>query len=209
MSAPGATMHQLRFAATILVAGAAACTASWNTLVRYSNEAASPDQPLEESVYAAALRSMGPYQALVIDTSPRRLERLWGMTTAGRVGVPGYWADTLKRELRVALSDTSRRQWADSALLTWAAERVGIAFVSSASAESVEVAHRNGGKRPFAPIIPRITMSRPGFNRDSTIAVIDVSIVCGGLCGAGQTLFLARRPVFQWRAWGGQTHWVS
>ncbi len=185
-----------------------ACTANWNALVRYSNRSVRPDQPIEEAVYAAALESLGSYDSLVInDSSHNNFRFLAAFTSVGRSGVPGYWADTLKREVAFALSDTARRAWADRALIASAAKFLRIELVGALAAESLDAVRRKGS--PFGPIIPRVTVSRPGFNHDSTMAVIDVSIVCGGFCGAGQTLFLARRPRFQWRIWNAQLHWVS
>ena len=197
-----------RPAAAMVALSVGACTASWNALVRYSDRPTSPDQPVEEAVYEAVLKSFGPYDSLVVnDSSCGGFRFLAAFTTIRRRQVPGYWADTLKREVTLALSDTALRASADTALISSAAKHLGIELVSPAGAESLDVTRRS--RSPFSPIVPRVTISRPGFNHDSTMAVIEVSIVCGGLCGAGQTLFLARRPGFHWRIWNAELHWVS
>jgi len=195
--------------AVVLVATVlGACTANWGALVKYSDRSARPYQPIEEGVYEAVLRSLGSYDSIVInDSSGAGFRSLAAFTTVGGSQVPAYWADTLKREVRLALSDSARRASADTGLMAAAANHLGIALVRPAAAESLDVNRRTGSR--LGRIIPRVTISRPGFNPDSTIAVIEVSIVCGGLCGAGQTLFLARRPGFQWRIWNAQLHWVS
>jgi len=184
------------------------CTASWNALVRYSDRPVPFDESIEQGVYEAVLTSVGTHQSLVVNDSSRKsYGALAAVTCCRPTHIPGYWADTLRREVIAALSDGSRRRTADTLLIALAAQHLGFHLVSSVVADSLDE-HQAKGPR-MGRIVPRVWVSRPGFNHDSTIAVIEFSIICGGLCGSGETLFLARRPGFEWRIWNGQLHWIS
>jgi len=151
-------LRSLSSALPLVSLGLTACTANWNALVRYSNRSSRPDQPIEEAVYVAVLGSLGSYDSLVItDSSQNSFRLLAAFTSVGRSGVPGYWADTLKREVAIALSDTARRARADSALVASAAKLLRIELVSAFVAESLDVMRRKGS--PFGAITPRVTLS--------------------------------------------------
>jgi hypothetical protein len=126
---------------------------------------------------------------------------LAAFTTGPHFEVPGHWADTVKREVYVALSDPAFTNSADSATVASVAFDLGLRL---ARADTIP------GRPPkdFRPT-PRLRLSHPGFNRDSTIAVIRVDFWCGYLCGAGETLFLARHPGYAWRIWYIALAWVS
>jgi hypothetical protein len=48
---------------------------------------------------------------------------------------------------------------------------------------------------------PALSIRRPGFNRDTTIAAVSIGYWCGVRCGHITTVLLARRPGHQWRRW--------
>lgn len=186
--------------------GVVACTASWSAIVRYSDEPAAPTENVEQGVYGAVLRAFVNADrteiVIVNDSGPIGPFIAWTAGSAGSM-IPGYWADTLKREIRTALDSRASGQRADSAAVMAAADRTGIA-VKPAVPIWTEL-YVNGAHPPT----PRIRLGRPGFNGDSTIAAIEVTYWCGQLCGAGETLFLARRPGRAWQIFGGRVHWVS
>ena len=66
----------------------------------------------------------------------------------------------------------------------------------------------SGVSRPHHP--PQvITLSRPGLNRDSSIAAVRLDVWCGPLCGSSETLLLARKLGMRWRVWHAFLHRVS
>jgi hypothetical protein len=111
--------------------------------------------------------------------------------------IPGHWADSLKRQVRAALDDPALANEADTVVIKAAAEELHLTPQTEAPAST--------GSRP----VPRLWLSAPGFNADSTIAVVRGSFWCGPLCGSGEVLFLARRPGTAWRIWDSELLWVS
>jgi hypothetical protein len=179
----------------------AACTANWNRIVQYSPEPA--DHPIVVEVYRTVLdrdREEPGSDTVAVEQfgAPARLDP---PTCASVSRVPGHWADTLKHEVRIALSDPSCSALADSTDIVRAARILGLGLVPADTAE--------GKPNPRRAPPTRITLSRPGFNGDSTIAAIRIDVSCGPLCGAGQTLLLARKPGKRWRVWYSFLHWVS
>jgi hypothetical protein len=173
----------------VLIAG---CTASWGSVVRYSAEPARPQERLELDIYAALLEEYGAGRqtALVLDESVSVLER------SRRQVARAHWADTLKREVFAAASDSARLRPAVLADLELAAHLAGV---------PAEPPPMNQDARPR----PRLSVWRPGFNRDSTIAAVDVVFYCGGRCGHSATVLLARMPGRRWRVWHTSVRWVS
>ena len=53
-----------------------------------------------------------------------------------------------------------------------------------------------------------ITLSRVGFNKEKTQALVYVGISCGGLCGGGSFMFLEKRNG-KWSIRGNRNLWVS
>lgn len=193
-------------AATAVVLSA--CTASWNRVVQYSNAPAPAGADTEEGVYEAALsRLMSENGDSAIVRSFWSVDSnaphdIWASTQ-----VPAFWADTVKRELYHALSAPALWTGADSVRLARVATGRRLTLIWRLKDDPVHPVKLTGGNVGRA--IPSIAMSRPGFNADSTIAAIRVSILCGPMCGSGETLFLARHPGAKWRVWGGHTEWVS
>jgi hypothetical protein len=178
-----------------------ACTASWDRVVEYSPEPA--DHSVLVEVYRTVLAPLAdePWPDSVAvqhfgDPAP-----LYALTTLGGLDVPNHWADTLKHEVRVALSDPNRSKLADSTDISLAARTLGLVLLPSDTTEW-----------PLNPkrLPPqRIRLSHAGFNGDSTIAALRIDVWCGPLCGDGATLLLARRPGKRWRVWHAFGHWIS
>lgn len=193
----------MRASRAVLLLLLTGCTASWGRLVRYSTEPAPPTEDLVVGLYAVVLqRSAWPGRDTVVVTGT--LPALAAVTTGSGPSVPGYWADTLKQEVLAALRDSAFGRPVPPDIIEAAAMTAGLQLVTAQPAETLR-AHRRRGEPP----VPRVTLSWPGFNRDSTIAVVDVSVWCGFLCGSGETLYLARRPGFRWRVWMSRLRWVS
>ena len=183
------------------------CTASWNALVRYSDQPAPPGQGVEQGVYAAVLRGyLDPHmpETTVLTPPDSVVGELAALTTGRPLRIPHHWADTLRTAIEVALADPSLRQSASEQLVVQAAERVGLNLIPSRDFHPVS--QGAGARRATAA---RLWLSRPGFNVDSTIAVVRVTYWCGMLCAHGITLALARRPGHEWRVWNTWLHWVS
>jgi hypothetical protein len=177
------------------------CTAPWDRVVEYSPEPA--DHSVVVEVYRTVLAPLteGPWPDSVAVQHFGDVAPLDALTTLGGLDVPGHWEDTLKHEVRVALSHPDRSKLADSTDLTLAAETLGLVLLPSDTTE--------WSVNPKRAPPPRIRLSRPGFNGDSTIAALRMDVWCGPLCGDGATLLLARRPGKQWRIWHAFGHWVS
>ena len=193
-----ATSRILRFAPLLWLP---ACTATWNRIVQYSPE------PAHYSVVAEVYRTVLAPQteeprpdtvAVQQFGAPAQLDP---PTCASGSRVPRHWADTLKHEVRVALSDPNCSRLADSTDIVSAARSLGLGLLPADTAEWPSSPKR-------APP-PRVTLSRPGFNGDSTIAAIRMDVSWGPLCCSGETLLLARRPGKRWRVWYSFLHWVS
>ena len=54
-----------------------------------------------------------------------------------------------------------------------------------------------------------VTLSRIGFNTDSTFAVVYSDYYCGSLCAGAAVFLFARRPGLRWGRWHTQGLWVS
>ena len=175
-----------------------ACTASWDSIVKYSPEPAELSVPAE--VYRATLAEyvQPPWPGSVVLAAAARSD-------AGRGGpddaarLPGHWVDTLRQEARVALARLSPEIPADRASLALAARSLNLRLVTTETSERV----------PGRERLPVIWLSRAGFNRDSTVAAVRIESWCGLVCGAGQTLLLARRPGTRWQIWYALTDWIS
>ncbi len=181
---------------------ATACTAGWDSLVRYSAEPARAGETPELGVYAAVLRHYAKawdVPALVLaDTAAAQL---WiARMDSSEVRLPGHWADTLRYAVDAALSDTSRHGLAAARQLTTAAAIAGVTVRPVALADSFGPAIRQ---------VPRLWIAPAGFNGDSTLAALDLTFSCGQLCAHGTTLLLARRPGRQWNIWRSFVHWIS
>lgn len=192
-------MARRLLSAVLLLSG---CTAGWNNVVHYSDQPALLDQTLLEGVYAAVLRSyVDPTRDSVVvvaaDQSPTAPDGPSYPATAA--SIPDHWADTLRREVEAALADTGRGAAPTPHLIEGVASRLGIRLLTTPPAMRVP------GERP----VPQLAVSAPGFNSDSTIAVVEVAFHCGPLCGSGQVLYLARRPGRAWRIWHADLTWVS
>ena len=187
---------------TILLLLTSACTASWPRVVRYSTTPAPSSAPIP-GIYHAVLRSYftPSRDSMFVLADSGTDAPLAAITTGSRFQVPGHWADTVKHEVFLALKDPAFLTSADSADVANVASALGLRLVRPDSMTHRESANH----RPT----PQLHLSRPGFNRDSTIAVIRASLWCGHLCGSGETLFLARRPGYDWRIWYRALDWVS
>jgi hypothetical protein len=100
-----------------------------------------------------------------------------------RTGVPRFWADTVRREVAVAMRAPQLRATGDGVLITMVASTMGIELRNPSTISATV---------PF-----RVWLSQPGFNADSTVAALR-SCVDHRLCG---TLLFARRPGFRWLVW--------
>jgi hypothetical protein len=182
-----------------------ACTAPWGRVVEYSSEPSQHSVMVE--VYRAVLTSL--VDGLMDDTRPDSVAvenfgdpaRLDAPTSCGGLDVPDHWADTLKHEVRVALSDPNCSKLADSIDLVRAAQTLGLVLLPRDTTD--------WPSNPKHAPPPRVKLSRPGFNGDSTIAAIRMDMSCGPLCGSDETLLLARRPGKRWRVWASSVHSIS
>ncbi len=185
--------------------GLLACTAPWGRVVQYSSEPS--DLSVIVEVYRTALTSL--VEGLTDTTRPDSIAiedfadpaLLDAPLSCGGLDVPNHWADTLQREVRVALSDADCSRRADSIAIVRAAQTLGLVLLPADTTD-----WSLNSKRAFPP---RASLSRPGFNGDSTIAAIRLDVSCGPLCGSGQTLLLARKPGKRWQVWHSFLHWVS
>ncbi|HEX6615402.1 MAG TPA: hypothetical protein VF046_03785 [Gemmatimonadales bacterium] len=175
-----------------------ACTAGWGSMVRYSSAPAPREESAELGLYRVVVGEYGRG-----DTGGLHLVRpadvpdppLVAVTSGGPAGLPGYWADSLKREALLALQDPARGKEP-----TWG-------WLEQAMA--LEGVRLRSGERERTPVVRKLRLTRPGFNADSTVGAIDVDFWCGLACGAGETLLLARRPGRRWRIWYRQVRWIS
>lgn len=187
--------------ATIAVAG---CTASWNALVRYSDEPAAPTEVGESTVYTTVLRRLvldWSRDTIVVEEHVDESILHAAVVTQPAHVIRGHWADTLKQQAEVALKDPRLTLPADDTDLRATAARLGLTLIPRHSVLP--------GSQPAGRSIPRLWLSRAGFNADSTVAAISLEWWCGGRCGHGATLLLARRPGFRWAIWHYHVHWVS
>jgi hypothetical protein len=175
-----------------------ACTANWDRVVQYSPEPAHHSVIVEvyRAVLAPLIEERGPDSVAMENFGyPARLDP---PTSCGGSAVPSQWVDTLKHEVRVALSHTDCSQLADSIDLVRAAQSLGLVLLP-----------RDTTEWPLNLPPPRVRISRPGLNGDSTIAAVRLNVWCGPLCGSGETLLLARKPGKRWRVWHRFVHVIS
>lgn len=188
-----------RSALLLLLLLALACTAKWSSLVRYSDRPAPTGLSQVAAVYQAVLADYyrPARDTLFVELTPEDTiaeAEPMALVGFGSPGLPSEWADTLKREVVAALADSGYGRWL-----------AGPELVAAARTIALQTALRDSAARRF----PQFGMTRPGFNADSTIAVVRVSYVCGGLCGSGGVLYLARHPGTAWRIWMYHRAWVS
>jgi hypothetical protein len=112
--------------------------------------------------------------------------------------MPDYWPDSLRREVESALADPAMRSAVTREQVEPGARELGIPVVPYPEVRRAS---------DTVPVI--LFLSQPGFNHDSTIAVVRVSVECGLLCGAGTIWLLSRRPGYRWLAWFQWVRWVS
>jgi hypothetical protein len=177
-----------------------ACTAGWDRVVKYSPDPADHSVVVEvyRSVLAGWTEEPWPDWIAIQHSGEPSLA---AVTTLGGSQVPNHWADTLKHETRVALFNPDRSRLADLGDITSAAQTLGLAVLPSDTTDWA----RNPKRMPA----PRIRLTRPGFNGDSTIAAIRMDVWCGFMCGSGQTFLLARKPGKRWRIWHAFMHWIA
>jgi hypothetical protein len=185
-----------------LLLGLVGCRAPWDHLVRYSPEPAEYSTTVE--LYRTVLASLTqqPWSDSMIVQGPgHSLSTYDVIALCGNTDVPKHWADTLKRETKLALSDPACSKLAESMDLPSAAHTLGVVLLHSDTTD--------WPPNPKRSPPPRVQLSRPGFNRDSTIAAINMAVQCGMQCGWTQTLLLARRPGKRWRIWYSFTHSIA
>jgi hypothetical protein len=189
----------LKISSLCLILGVVACSANWGRVVRYSPEKG--EEPVLVGAYKAVLADFAkpPWPDSIALQAPDDAAPLEAMVSGGGTDIPSHWADTLRREVRRALDDCGTP--ADSGALTQAARALGLVLLPS---DTTEWPPWSGHSPP-----PRVRLSRPGFNADSTIAAVRLDYWCGPLCGSGRTLLLARRPGLRWRVWYALGHWIS
>jgi hypothetical protein len=153
-------------------------------------EPAQGTRPVAEGIYAEALRILVPKwssRALILEDSLGSGNAYpvdASLLPLDRTGVPGFWADTVRHEVAVAMRAPQLRATGDGMLITMVASTMGIKFLRNPSTIPAGV--------PF-----RVWLSQPGFNADSTVAALR-SCVEHRLCG---TLLFARRPGLRWLVW--------
>src|SRR3989442_12359968 len=89
---------RMRFLAAALLSAIVACTASWRTIVRYSNEPAPPTETPEEGVYRAVLRSLVPVDrpTVVMVSDSERIGRFLAWRSMGGSAGLRKYVDTHK-----------------------------------------------------------------------------------------------------------------
>lgn len=173
---------------------------------------------VEDSVWAAVLDSLYVHRTtrlLVVSDSTAgrfRRERLVADYISTFSAIPGaephtvesFWTRNLEPRPITALP----RTW------------VPLALVSKATIDSLPTGDdpvRSGETmrfwRAFHERYPNssglITLTRPGFNAARTQAILNVDRGCGGLCGGGTIILLARDPAGRWRVVHTRGTWVS
>jgi hypothetical protein len=171
------------------------CTAPWQRLVRYSAEPAQSGLGIEAGAYRAVIRS---YQDSVrVNVVPLFTYITGAPDLAAHpapVGdIPGHWADTLKVQLRAAFTDAGYVTLADSGAI--------IRALATLPAQDFVFAAPRGSH-------PTIRVSAPGFNQDSTIAVVSVAYFDRGF-SQGDILLLARKPGMEWCIWSQLPLWIT
>jgi hypothetical protein len=185
-----------------LFLGVVSCTAPWDRLVRYSPETAEQSTVVEfyRTVLASLTEQLRSDSMIVPD--PRHSPPTDEVTAlCGDIDVPKHWSDTLKRETKLALSDPGCSNLADSVDLASAGHTLGVVLLQSDTTD--------WPLNPRRSLPPRVQLSGPGFNQDSTIGAINMAVQCGLQCGWTETLLLARRPGQRWRIWYSFTHLIA
>jgi len=184
-----------------LLLGLVGCTAPWDRVVRYSPEPA--EQSVVVELYRTILVSLTeePWPDSVAIQDPAQSASTDVMALCGNMDVPKHWADTLKREAKLALSDPGCSKPADTTDLALAAKSLGVVLLQADTAA--------WPRNPKRSSPARVQFSRPGFNRDSTIAAVNINVDCGIQCGWLETLLLARTPGKRWQIWYSYTHVIA
>jgi hypothetical protein len=182
--------------------GLIGCTAPWHRVVQYSPEPAEQSVVVElyRTVLASVTKEPRP-DSLAVQDAGHSSPTDEVIALCGDVDVPKHWADTLKREARLALSDPGCPKPAGSMDLAFAAQTLGVVLVPSDTTHWPPNTKRS-------PAL-RVQLSGPGFNQDSTIAAINIAVECGIQCGWVETLLLARRPGKRRRIWYSFTHVIA
>ena len=71
---------------------------------------------------------------------------------------------------------------------------------------SVTLTHSRGSLQPHPPTL---AISPIGYSHDSTYAIVYYRVHCGGRCGHGALLLLARRVGCVWTVWDNAVLWIS
>lgn len=184
-----------RAAVLSLAIAASGCAVGWQQEVRYSSEPLPPSASVARDLYAVTLDEfLAQWKPVIVMPSDSPTTRLVATTVLDSAAVPTFWPDSLKREVRAALTDPHMTELlSDSVILSYLAGRVHV---------------QSGQPVPGAQVM-RLWLSRPGFNADSTMAAIRITVLCGLRCGSGEVWLLARRPGVRWRIWRRITSWVS
>ena len=182
-----------------------ACTARWNSVVRYS-PAPMPPGSTDRTVYDAVVADMkGEWrlsqvaiQRTLDDTTLARVRASWRSPDTAwhrpRFEAPHQWESSLKRQVEAAgLSEQGRPANPGPDDLA--------AFLAAGVAANE--------CHTYACPLPRVSLDLPGYNADSTIALVHVEITCGEVCGRGEWVVLARRPAHAWQIWWREVDWVS
>jgi len=175
--------------------------------------------PDEEAVYAAVLDSL-----FVKSSGPIVVRRHTSSNISRERLVEEYW-DALGKVPGVTsamVADFEKRNASPRALTDLPTVRVRVLFAEAATLDSLP--RRSDIPQPRgSPIVPNywsalrerfdgarvlVTLTRPGFSRDGTEAVLDVGYRCGHLCGTGHIVTL-RRSRTGWTVVNMQTTWIS
>ena len=181
----------------------AGCVAQWDTLVRYSPEPP-PAGSLDAGIYrefARELRSEWRLDTVYLllplpDSSRARPSSapVAGVIHDSHPEAPGYWSDTLRKEVDLALRHADATGQADRMEVESAFRGAGVIVV--------------GCHEQRCPL-PSLSLYRPGYNRDSTMAALRSALVCGMTCGNGSVTMYARRRDTAWRSWWSFLEWIS
>lgn len=173
---------------------------------------------VEDSVWAAVLDSLyvrGRTRLLVVrDSTEQRYlrDRLPASTVEKFSRIPGVEPQ--------ALESFWARNSAPRRITGLPRTRVPLVLVSKAAIDSLPSGiepGRSGGPRQFWRAFHErypnssglITLTRPGFNAARTEAILNVDRGCGGLCGDGTIILLARDAAGRWRVVHTRGTWVS
>jgi len=201
----GAAPRPSRLLMLMAAVAAVACAAPLR-----AQEKPTPQPTVEDSVWAAVLASdFAPAGGLVVRarTSGAREGPSGGSPSEGRP--QGIESGTVE--------DFRERNEHPREVGPLPGIRVPVTFASEATLDSladrkklVDVdAFWRAFYRRFPGTSGLVTFSRVGFNPARTQAVVSVSHGCGGLCGSGSVVLLARDPDGGWRVVRSASTWVS